>query len=130
MYKLEYSPTPETCHSFMQGALDQIITSTNKVNDLESDLMKSLMAPQRPNFPITADFPWVVDAREKITAMFEENIMEPLSILDKFKQYEYLLNIDNKELIDKLFNDKERKEETGSGKAPLEEIQAAIEKYH
>jgi hypothetical protein len=130
MYRLEYHPTPAQCHDFLQGALQQIIDSTNKVHDLESDLMKSLQSSSRPNFEITKEFPWVMDAKEKIAAMFEENIQEPLAILEKFKAYEYLLNVDRRDLVDKLFNDKERKEETGDAKAPLEEIAAAIEKYH
>lgn len=130
MARLEYSPTPQQCHEFLQGALDDIIKSTNFVNDLEADLMKQMEAAQRPNFPITQDFPWIVDAREKITVMFEENIQESLRILDKYKAYEYLLNTSHRELVDKLFNDKDRKEETGSGKANIEDIAAEIAKYH
>lgn len=81
MYKLEYNPTPETCKNFLQGALSMIIDSTNSVNDLESDLMKSIQGVSHPNFPISDQFPWVKDAHEQIGAMFEENIQEPLAIL-------------------------------------------------
>jgi hypothetical protein len=62
--------------------------------------------------------------------MFEENIQEPLAILAKFKKYEYLLNVDRKELIDSLFNNKDLKEAGGTGKDTLEAIGEQIEKYH
>ena len=80
-----------------------ITDSTNLVTDLESDLMKSLMGVSRPNFPIDQTFEWVVDAQNKITSMFEENIKEPLELLEKYKKYEYLLNVDRRELIESLF---------------------------
>lgn len=50
MTKLEYSPSLDQCHQFMQNALNMIIESTNTVNNLESDLMSSLQQPRRPNF--------------------------------------------------------------------------------
>lgn len=29
MFRLEYHPTPKTCHQFLSSALDMIIKSTN-----------------------------------------------------------------------------------------------------
>lgn len=58
--------------------------------------------------------------------MFNENIIEPQAILEQYSSYEYLLNVDKKELVENLFNNKELKEETGSGKAALKEIGEAI----
>jgi hypothetical protein len=130
MYRLEYHPTPEKCHSFLQGALQMIINSTNQVTDLESDLMKSLMGVSRANFPIDKAFPWVTDAQQKIAEMFEENIKEPIGILDQFKKYEYLLNVDKKELVESLFENKELLETTGSSKADINVIRDAINSYH
>jgi hypothetical protein len=78
----------------MQSALQMIIESTNTVNNLESDLMSSLQQPRSPNFAIDLKFPWMSDAAQKITAMFNENIVEPLEILAQYKKYEYLLNVE------------------------------------
>lgn len=39
--------------------------------------------------------------------MFEENIQQPMEILDQYKKYEYLLNVDKRELVDNLFDNKE-----------------------
>ena len=49
--------------------------------------------------------------------------------MDKYKEYEYLLNIDKKQLATSLFNNKELKEAGGTGKATIEEIGEEIEKY-
>ena len=72
----------------------------------------------------------MTDSKEKIQSMFEENIQEPLAILEKFKDYEYLLNIDKRELVDSLFNNKELRDAGGTGKAELEQNGEEIEKYH
>jgi hypothetical protein len=91
--------------------------------------MKSLNPEQnagRPNFKIDSSFPWVVDAQQKITAMYEENIKDPLAIMDDYKKFEYLMNVDKKELSDKLFNNKELEETTGSGKASIDVLREQI----
>ena len=62
--------------------------------------------------------------------MFEENIQKPVEILDQYKKYEFLLNVDKKELVENLFNNKDLKEAGGTGKADMETIGEAIEKYH
>jgi hypothetical protein len=42
--------------------------------------------------------------------MIEENIKGPLELLQKYKEYEYILNVDKKALLKELF---------GEEKAPL-----------
>lgn len=91
----------------MQNALNMIIESTNTVNNLESDLMSSLQQSRRPNFQIDLHFPWMNDATQKIAAMFNENIIEPLEILAQYKKFEYLLNVDRNALVDSLFANQE-----------------------
>ncbi len=130
MYRLEYNPTPETCLQFFLQALNMITDSTCAVTDLESDLMKSLMGTTKPNFPIDLKFPWMIEAKEKITQMFEENILQPMDLLNQYKKYEYLLNVDYKQLIEQLFDNKELEAETGSGKAEIKVIREAITLYH
>jgi hypothetical protein len=43
-----------------------IVTSTNKVSNLEDDLMPFLQKEKQPNFAITEDFPWVVEANKQL----------------------------------------------------------------
>lgn len=62
MTRLEYSPTLDQCHHFMQSALTLIIDSTNAVTNLESDLMSSLQQQRSSNFAIDLNFPWMQDA--------------------------------------------------------------------
>ena len=51
--RVVYSPSPEECRSFILGSMDMIISSTNNVNNLESDLMPFLAKEGKSNFPIT-----------------------------------------------------------------------------
>lgn len=39
--------------------------------------------------------------------MFNENIVEPLEILNQYKKFEYLLNVDRNALVDSLFANQE-----------------------
>ena len=98
-----------------------IVTSTNKVCNLEDDLMPFLQKERTPNFPIDENFEWCIDAKSKIEEIIEENIKGPLELLEKYKQYEYILNVDKKALLKELFN--------GDEKAPLNEIREKIQHY-
>ena len=71
-----------------------------------------------PNFHIDAQFPWVKTAAELINLMVEENIKGPVELLEKFKQYEDILNVDKKALIKELFK--------GEEKAPLEKLREKV----
>lgn len=101
--RINFHPKLDKCQDFFKGALQMIVASTNKVSNLEDDLMPFLQKEKQPNFPITDTFPWVVEAVKKIENMFNENIVGPIELLEKYKQYEYILNVDKKNLIKELF---------------------------
>jgi hypothetical protein len=58
-----------------------IIESTNKVCNLEDDLMPFLQKDKKPNFPLNDEFEWIVEAKQSIDNMFEENIKGPMELL-------------------------------------------------
>ena len=53
--------------------------------------------------------------------MVDECIKGPLELLQKYKEYEYILNVDKKALIKELFG--------GEEKAELNELRQRIEHY-
>mmetsp|Transcript_43579 Transcript_43579/g.42092 ORF Transcript_43579/g.42092 Transcript_43579/m.42092 type:complete len:144 (-) Transcript_43579:2649-3080(-) len=53
--------------------------------------------------------------------MIEENIVGPNELLYKYKQYEYILNVDKKDLIKTLFK--------GEEKAPLSKLREEVTHY-
>lgn len=61
---ITYFPKLAKVENFFKNALSMIVSSTNKVNNLEDDLMPFLQKEKQPNFPITEEFPWVVEANE------------------------------------------------------------------
>jgi len=98
-----YKPSIEECHSFVINSMDMIIESTNSVNNLESDLMPFLQKEGFPNFKINREFPWIKDAIISLNDMINNNVDGPQALLEEYKKYEYILNVDKKELIDDLF---------------------------
>lgn len=86
-----------------------IVASTNKVRILEDDLMPFLQKEiKTPNFHLTEEFEWVVDAKNAIDEMINENIKGPIELLEKYKKYEYILNVDKKALLKELFGGEEK----------------------
>ena len=67
------------------------------------------------------NFSWIIEAKAKISEMMAENIVGPVALLEKYKQYEYILNVDRKQLIKDLFR--------GEEKASLEELRQEITHY-
>jgi hypothetical protein len=74
-----------------------------------------------PNFHLSADFPWIAEARKEIKEKFDENIIKPMALLKEYKKYEYVLNVDSKKLIKELFS--------GEEKADIDEIRRQIDLY-
>lgn len=98
--------------------------STNSMNNLESDLMPFLQKKGTPNFEIDKNFPWIRDATDDLESMINDNIGGPNQVLEQYKKYEYVLNVDKKKLIDDLFKGGENGE-----KKPLEDIKEQITHY-
>ena len=53
--------------------------------------------------------------------MIDENVIDPEALLEKYKKYEYVLNVNKKTFVANLFP-KKTKEEGGEDKKPIEEI--------
>lgn len=99
MTKIEYSPSLQKCQDYLCKALSTIVETTNKFQILEKDLMQNLpqnKEEKKANFPITEDFPWIVDAKQKIIAMTDVNTIGPMALLADYKKYEFILNTDAK----------------------------------
>ena len=101
-----------------------IISSTNNVNNLESDLMPFLQKEGKSNFLIDESFPWISDAVVKLNTMLDQNLSGAEELLANFKKYEYILNVDKKALIDGLFKGGEE-----GAKKSLAEIRETAKHY-
>jgi len=84
--------------------MDRVISSTNAVNNLETDLMPFLQKKPVINFPIDHEFSWISDAIVALDDLIMANVDGPNKLLNSFKKYEYILNIDKKALIQDLFH--------------------------
>ena len=104
--------------------MDRVITSTNAVNNLETDLMPFLQKKPVTNFPIDHDFPWISDATIALDELIMANVDGPNKLLEQFKEYEYIPNVNEKQLIKDLFKGGEN-----GGKKPINEIKEQILHY-
>ena len=107
MTRIEYAPTMEQCQEFLLESLKRIVDTTNKFQVLESDLMQNLPrtdCDKRANFPLDANFSWVVDARDQILSMTGSNMAGPNGLLGEYKRFEFLFNVDEKHIKKELFN--------------------------
>lgn len=64
--KVAFSPNLEKCADFLNSALTMIILSTNKISNLEDDLMPFLVKEKTPNFALDENFSWIKNAKENI----------------------------------------------------------------
>ena len=100
--------------------------TTNQFLCLEKDLVTFLNLEDRPSFELSQEFIWLKEARSQIQAMFKENQVAPTDLINQYKKYEYVLNVDKKRMIKDLFN-RPITEENTNKKATFEEIS---EKLH
>ena len=127
--RIRYKPNLKECEDFVLGCLEQMRKTTNEFLCLEKDLVTFLNLPDKPSFELNSDFPWLQDARAQIQTMFKENQVAPHALLEEYKKYEYILNVDKKRLIKDLFN-KPITEENPSEKADYAEIAAKLNQFH
>jgi len=64
-----FKPSLQECEDFVVSCMGKIIESSNRVNNLESDLMPFLTKVGIPNFPIDDNFPWITDGVKKLQDM-------------------------------------------------------------
>jgi hypothetical protein len=125
--RVTFKPSLAECEEFVLDSMDKIIRSTNKINNLEYDLMPFLKKDTDegvPNFKIDAEFPWIKTASARLASMIGNNVAGPNELLERYKKYEYILNVDKKALIEDLFKGGEE-----GAKRTLQEIRAAILHY-
>jgi hypothetical protein len=107
-----FNPSLQACEDYMLSCVDQIIDANNEFLNLESELFRFLKMEAKPNFDIPKDeeemrkrnLTWILDAKQAISRMVKENMVGPMALLDEYKQYEFVLNVDTDELLDSLFN--------------------------
>jgi len=127
--RIRYKPNLKECEEFMIDCLEQMRKTTNEFLCLEKDLVTFLNLPDKSSFELQSNFVWIEEAKAKISLMFKENQVAPIELLDKYKKYEYILNVDKKKLIKELFN-KVLEEGAAETKASYEEISEKLQQFH
>jgi len=127
--RIRYKPNLKECEDFMIDCLEQMRKTTNDFLCLEKDLVTFLNLSDKSSFELSADFVWIQTAKAQIQKIFQENQVAPTELLNEYKKYEYILNVDKKKMIKDLFN-KTIDENNNSEKASYQEIAAMLNKFH
>lgn len=131
---INYQPSLEACEEYMLSVIDQMVASNNEFTTLEAELFRFLKMEERPNFDIPRDeaqmrqrdLGWIVDAKQEISRMVRENMVGPQALLEEYKKYEFVLNVDERDLLESLFDVPEMQ----YSKQDLETIRAEIERFY
>jgi hypothetical protein len=122
---IKYKPDLEKCTSFFDECLQMIITSTNDIHILEDELMPFINNnpddPKKPNFELSQENAWIVEAKENLAEILKEELQGPKELMEKYKKFEYVLNEKKRDLSKQLINNE--------NKATLDEIKDKINHY-
>ena len=139
-----YSPTLERCEDYLCQCIDLSVDANNEFQNLEAELIRFIKFDQKANFEIPKDeeevrkkeLHWILDAKQAISEMVRENMAGPQELLDMYKKYEFVLNINSKELAESMFKLPEsedgsiKKDEPIYPSANLAQIREQIERFY
>lgn len=110
-----FDPAPEDIREKISSMVDWLIKSINSMKNLDSDILNLLNLPSRSIYPVDKDTPLFKEAFEKIEEYMDRGFDRPNAILEKFKEYSFLLQSTPDELVSEfLHRDKDRKKKKKS----------------
>lgn len=90
--ELFYKPDIAACKKEVVALVDKVCEITGQVTILETeDFNVFLSGRKSPAYPLSPESPFIVRAKEEISKMMDECMVEPLGLLQKFKKYEFLM---------------------------------------
>ena len=128
--RIRYKPNLKECEDFMIDCLEQMRKTTNEFLCLEKDLVTFLNLPDKSSFDLNPDFVWIQEAKAQIQSMFSDNQVAPNELLDKYKKYEYILNIKPDRLKREMFPKAKEGETVITAKASYDEISEKLFQFH
>ena len=78
------------------------------------------LGPRRgPNFKLDTEFPWIKEGISDVDRMITENVGAPTELLNKYKEFEDILNTSATEKVKQLFEPK----------SPIEDVREALDYF-
>jgi dynein heavy chain, axonemal len=101
--KIDFKPTIAKTQNLILECIDWIIDGTNKITNLECDLVPFMNIDKTPSFELLQNNPKVLWAKSQITSLLDSFSVDPLSLLARYKKFEWIGKIQIKEYIKNLF---------------------------
>lgn len=108
-----YEPSQEEVIKNLQSPLQTLIETINTFICLEPDIVRMLNLERKASFAVSEELPLFRDALKYIEELTNKGFEEPNEVLEKFKEYEFLLH-KSKDEIAKSFMDKDKNQEKKS----------------
>ena len=102
-----YEPSQEVVLENLQAPLNMLIETINSFIQLEPDIVRMLNLKRESSFNVGESLPIFKEALEYVEELVNKGFKEPNEILDKFKEYEFLLYKSKEEIV-KSFLDKDK----------------------
>ncbi|CAG9332270.1 unnamed protein product [Blepharisma stoltei] len=104
--QIDFKPTLQQAHKFISECIDWIVEATNKITNLESDLVPFMNIPKTPVFELNEESEWVAIAKKEISELMEKYQSGPLQILEEFKAFEWVGKMKIKDYVKDLLKGK------------------------
>ena len=104
-----FEPNYNTIVSTLTQPFEYLVETTNSFIVLEKDLVPLVDINKVPSYQISVELDCIREGISKITEYVKEGFKEPLSILNQFKNYQFLLERSVKEVLKQLFPDGKEK---------------------
>ena len=111
---IDFYPSIEKMHKFFVGGIQTIGASTNEINKLEFDLTPFMNIKKRPSFKVYESDAWLHDSQAEISRILDYYLGVPKQILNKFKEYEWIVQLEIERHIDTLFSEEPNTDEIHS----------------
>jgi len=104
-----YSPSEKEIIEVLQRPFDLLVETTNSIMNLEKDLVLMGETKKGPAYPISKELPIILKKRQEIDEYVKKGFEEPNEILEKFKKYEFIVEMREKDLIKQVLGSSKEK---------------------
>ena len=113
--------------------LDWLIDGINSFKNLEPNIVNMLGLPYKSAYPVSRETPLFANAFKQIEAFVNKGFEKPNEIIDKFKEYAFLLAKTSDEVVDSFLGNKEKdkkKRKSTKNDKSVEELDKYLEKVN
>lgn len=103
---VDFKPSIEKAEKLLLGCIDWIKDSTNRIINLETDLVPFMNIPKTPVYELTEESEVILQAKQQINKMLNRYTEGPKALLEKYKKFEWIGKLKMSDFLGNLFDKK------------------------